>query len=605
MVATASSSTPSPASPAASAARAKPVRMFGRFQLLRLVGKSDRTMGWAAVDTRSQQECLLVILRQQLDAEAASAWLQAAQRAARLQHPQLAKPLEIGVHDRWPFMAYDRSRAVSWPEKFSRQGAPAAELAGWAAQIAQGLAFAHEAGVAHRDLQPWMLAIDELQQVSVMGLEAAAHPTETQHDGGLDALRAVRDAAQQDVLALGLVMHHALVGQPALDEPDVVHVIQRMPPLGQEIVRLPWTVPRPIPEPLRAIVNRCTDRQPRLRYRSARTLQRALEGWLKTQDDDGGPLALLRDRLRTVGVLPAQPGGAERVAHLALMERGRTSELAELVLGDIALAFELLRRVNSAQLRGGQVSDDGPVLMLRRAIAMLGLDGVRQAALGLRRWPGPLDDAAAGQLDTLMRRAHRAARLAVRLVPAGYDGEVVYLISLLQNLGRMVVQYHFPEEAEQIRKLMQNDDAPATAPDAHGMSPEAASFAVLGLDLDELGVAVAQHWGLDDSVLALMRRVPPNAPVRTADSDTDNLRTTASCAGELVDALNQPATRVQAALRQVVQRYARALNLSGREMQDALQLELQGGDATGLPHGSPLPAVGESSSSGLRRQNVS
>ncbi|WP_141292000.1 HDOD domain-containing protein, partial [Ideonella azotifigens] len=195
--------------------------------------------------------------------------------------------------------------------------------------------------------------------------------------------------------------------------------------------------------------------------------------------------------------------------------------------------------------------------------------------------------------------------LAVRLVPAGYDGEVVYLISLLQNLGRMVVQYHFPEEAEQIRKLMQNDDAPATAPDAHGMSPEAASFAVLGLDLDELGVAVAQHWGLDDSVLALMRRVPPNAPVRTADSDTDNLRTTASCAGELVDALNQPATRVQAALRQVVQRYARALNLSGREMQDALQLELQGGDATGLPHGSPLPAVGESSSSGLRRQNVS
>jgi eukaryotic-like serine/threonine-protein kinase len=28
---------------------------------------------------------------------------------------------------------------------------------------------------------------------------------------------------------------------------------------------------------------------------------------------------------------------------------------------------------------------------------------------------------------------------------------VVYLITLLQNLGRLVVHYHFPDEAQQIR----------------------------------------------------------------------------------------------------------------------------------------------------------
>ena len=70
------------------------------------------------------------------------------------------------------------------------------------------------------------------------------------------------------------------------------------------------------------------------------------------------------------------------------MDRQRTNELAEVVLQDLALAFELLRWVNSAQVRGAQVAGSGPVLTVRRAIAMLGLDGVRRAALGLRALAG-------------------------------------------------------------------------------------------------------------------------------------------------------------------------------------------------------------------------
>jgi HD-like signal output (HDOD) protein len=36
------------------------------------------------------------------------------------------------------------------------------------------------------------------------------------------------------------------------------------------------------------------------------------------------------------------------------MERERTNELADVVLEDPALSFELLRLVNSAQVRGGR-----------------------------------------------------------------------------------------------------------------------------------------------------------------------------------------------------------------------------------------------------------
>ena len=76
-------------------------------------------------------------------------------------------------------------------------------------------------------------------------------------------------------------------------------------------------------------------------------------------------------------------------------------------------------------------------------IAMVGMDGVRRAALALREWPGPLNEAGQSQLETLLERCKRAGRTALQLRPAGYDGEVVHLITVMQNLGRLLLQYHF------------------------------------------------------------------------------------------------------------------------------------------------------------------
>lgn len=568
----ASTHTAAPAKGEQPAGAKGPVRKFGRFQLLRLLGKSDRSMAWAVIDSRSQLECALIMPRQQvLDEAKTREWRETVERSARLSHPCVVPVLEIGEQDHWPYVVYDRSRSTTWLERFSREGWPPADVARWTAEAAQGLAYAHEAGVAHHDLQPWMLVITDEGRAAVWGLEVAAGSLTS--GGAIPSRQAQRQVAERDVLGLGLVMYQALAGEPALDEPDVDKVVHRLPPWGTEIVRLPWALRRPVPDPLRAMVNRATDRQERHRYRSARTLQKALEGWLKTiGDHQSGPLALLMDRIAAAGVLPAQPGGAERVAHLALMERCRTNELADLVLGDIALTFELLRLVNVAK-----VSSDGPILMLRRAIAMLGINGVRRAALGLRAWPGPMNEPAAVEMQSLIGRVHQAARLAVRLVPAGYDSEVIYLITLMQNLGRLVVQYHFPEEAHQIQRLMTTLEAGhAGATESQpGMSPEAASFAVLGADVDELGQAVARHWGLDDSVLGMFRRIGLTEGRHGSSGDGDVLRHAASCANDLLESTWLPPLRAQLIQRQAIQRHAKILGISGREMLEALQNELR------------------------------
>ena len=570
MSATATDPTPRSGSP----------RYFGRWQLLRLLGKSQHTMSWL-VAARDGHELMLVLPRVAPPAgDGLERWRQNVRRAARLAHPQLVPAVDVGVQDGWPYAAYDMTGLATLADRLGRKGLPGTEGAAIAAQLLQGLAYAHEAGVVHGDLQLSMALLDDQGQVRLAGLEVAcespsamalaAAATGSPQSSQLSTQRA---AAERDVLALGLLLHLVLAGAPALDEPDIGRALARLPPTGREIVRLPWAGAHAIAEPLRAIVNRATDRQERQRYRNARTLLHALEGWLKSESSVGdGVFGLLADKLRAAGVLPASAGAGARAARLAMMEHERNNELAEVVLEDLALSFELLRAVNTAQVRGAQVSGAGPVLTLRRAIAMIGLDGVRRAALTLRTWPGPLDDKGAAELEHLIERCKRAGRVAMALRPAAYDGEVVYLITLLQNLGRLVLQYHFADDAAQIRRLMQ-PGAPARQGELPepGMSEEGAAFAVLGADVEAIGHAVARWWGLEEGVLGMIRRPAPGAAVNTPQSDDEMLRLVAACANEAIDAMVLPAPKVAAELQRVVQRYGRLLDVSLRSLQDALQ----------------------------------
>lgn len=581
MVAPATPATPAPAT-----------RFFGRYELRRLLGKASGTMAWLAFDPRMGQEVVLTMPRlQPSDATALEHWLRDVRLAARLNHPNLAHVIEVGSQDHWPFIAVDRALGVTLGEWVRAHPAtPPIDVVPWLRQALDGLAFAHEAGVAHLDPQLHSILISEQGTVRLMALGVAGAAARRGSDTSREAshvramsvdtnqLRAHRDAAQRDLLAFGVLTHQLLTGQAVLDEADTARVIERMPPLGRDLVRLPWTTPHPIPEALRAIANRATAGQERLRYHNARTLMRALGGWLEVQAQDrGGPLALLLDRLHSVGHLPAGAGVGARVARLATVDGQHNDELAAQILQDIALSLEILRTVNAAQVQVTQVAGAGPVLTVRRAIALVGVNGVRNGARGLRAWPGPLSEIHAAALQRLMDRTRLAGHVAQALRPAGYDPEVVYLVAVLQNLGRLLVQYHFPEESEQIRQLMQAVPAAAAVDgvkpaEQPGMQEDGAAFAVLGVDIESLGIAVIRHWGMGEEVLQMARRMPTDKPVRTPDTDTDFLRAAASAANEAVDVLTQlPSARQVAGMVQVAQRYARVLGVGVKEVQEALE----------------------------------
>jgi len=585
---------------AVAAAPTHPTRSFGRFELRQLLGKSAGTMSWLAHDPIVARDVMLTMPRvQPATALAIELWQRDVRFAARLNHPNLAEVAEFGVQDHWPFVSVDRAQGTTLKEWVTAHPPTAPdEAVRWVIDILHGLAFAHEAGVAHLDLQLHNVLVDERGVARVMalgavGADATAPRVADAPSLSIDtlALRAKRAAATRDVLACGLLLHHLLTNQAPLDQPDLALAIERIAPRGRELIRLPWSTPLPIPEALRAIANRCTAGQERLRYQNARTLLGALTGWLDAQaQDGGGPLGLLLDRLRTVGHLPALPGLAARVARVTSLESQRTDEIADQVLDDMALTFELLRTLNTAQVQGTQVQGNGPVLTLRRIISLIGVNGVRLAANTLRSWPGPLNDTQAAALQATLDRVRLAGHLAQALRPAGYDPQVVYLIAMLQNLGRLMLRYHFADEAEQIQQLMAPSQGSRDAGVAEqpGLSEESAAYAVLGTDVESLGLVVGRHWGLGDDVLHMARRLALEAPVRKPDSDAEVLRLTASAANEAVDVVSTlSGPRATTALNQIAVRYARALGINTRELGDALKAAREA-----LRRGTPAPTSG-------------
>ena len=566
------SPTSAPTAPEASAA---PLRRFGRFELRALLSKTPRSLLWLVFDPRNGQELMLAMPREKPDgAEALALWKRTADASARISHPRLAHVVEQGEVEQWPYLAYDRALGETLEERLRRQATPLPlDVAAWVCQLLEGLAYAHEAGHVHRDIQLAHVLINAADQVRLLGLEVAQDLAGAGQEFNTQSRSATREAAEQDVLCVGLLLHRLLTGKPVLEQQDLRRAMELLQPQGRELVRLGWETPHPIPDALRAIANRATDRQARQRYHQARTFLRALEGWrTAAAHDEGGPIALLMDKLQRFGHLPASSTRLSQILGASGLEGQHAAALSGLVLDDMALSLELLRRVNNALKQSG-ASNSGTMLNMQRAIAMIGLNGLQAAVRALKPWPGPLSELQATVLRSLMKRVHRAGLIAQNLRPAGYDGEVIYLVCLLQNLGRLLVQYHFPDDAQQIRQLMQPPEPTEEAPHPTGMGEQAAAYAVLGCDLETLGSAVARYWGLDDDVQHMMHRASPDAPVRHASTDTEIIRLTCSFANELVDAMVQPEVRRKHALELATRRYARVLGLGLREVKEALKPE--------------------------------
>lgn len=537
-------------------------RMLGPYEIKALLGKSAASMLWLAVDTRTQAERLLLLPRHApADVDA---WLHRAKSAQRVQHPALAPAVDIGLADQRPYLAYDRALGLTVDERLARHRVPAPPLAvEWLLQLGEALATVHDAHCLMHELQPYQLLLAEDGKAHLIGFALFGDGPATDAPG-----RAAQQAGQAvETLCLGLLLNRLLGGRAPLETSDTTEALKRLAPNGSDFVRLGFDPQHPVDEALRAICNRATATLPPQRYLQARPLSRALDGWLqRVNQPDAGAVGQLLERLQRYGPLPVTRPEAVRAVLAGGLEQVHTGQMAALVQQDMALSLELLRRVN---LQRGAGADR--VLALQRAIKMLGLEQINAAATGLRPWPGVLAPERVLNLRLALARAHRAADVAVALAPAGYDPDMQRLAALLQNLGRLLMYYHLPDEADQVQALMKPPPPTEEHPNPQPLSERQAAFSVLGCDIDSLATAALRQWGLGEVAQQLALRPLADQAIHPPHGDVELLRMTAALANELVDALQlSDPRRRKSLLEATVRRYARALSLTTQDVQLAL-----------------------------------
>lgn len=565
---------PRPHLPSTSAPSAEPAagaRRLGRFELRRTLGRGAQATVWLAHDARLDREVAVKLLTTGPAGVQLDAWLHEARAVSRLTHPNIVPVFEADEEGGQPYLVFEYVAGPTLAELLRLRGAlPAREAATLVAGVLDALKTAHAAGIVHRDLKPSNILIDADGRARVMDFGVAARLSDA-HDRRVcgtpgyispEAARGEPPTPVMDVFATGMLLGQMLAGEPLLKERDPMRALARV---QNEDMALPVTLKHAVDDGLRAVLMRALARDPALRYPGAAAFRDALMAWLNPPQEaveaaaGGGTLEFLLRRMKHKTDFPALSDSVGRIQRVANAENVSIASLSSEILKDVALTNKLLRMVNTAHFSAA----GGSVSTVSRAVALVGFAGIRNMALSLVLLEHMQDKEHAQRLKEEFLRSLMAGTLADELSRGSRDSEEAFLSAMFQGLGRLLTEFYFAEEAQQVRALTHPATGAATAEGT-------ASQRVLGISFEELGLGVARAWGLPDSLQKAMRAPAGEAPAKLAEPGVERLRWLGGAANEVADALLHAADPVQR-IHEIGQRHARVLGITPRELTEAAQ----------------------------------
>lgn len=567
--------------------------IVGRFELKRVLGEGAQASVWLGFDARLEREVAVKLMRSDsaADPAAVSQWLQEARSVSRLTHPHIVPVFEADLHGQQPYLVFEYVPGQTLTQHLKSNGAlPVNAAVLMMLGVLDALAAAHAAGVVHRDLKPSNILVDAAGRARVMDFGIAARLNDP---GNLDqvvgtpgymspeATQGGLPTATMDVFSAGLVLVEMLAGDKLVKERDPYRAMYRV---ANADLALPDSLSSEVDDALRVILLRALARDPIQRWPTAAAFRDALQLWLAAGDastaDAGagsasssgsnGTLDFLLRRMRHKSDFPALSDSVTRIQRVANSESESIGSLSNEILKDVALTNKLLRMVNTAHFSQA----GGSINTVSRAVALIGFAGVRNMAMSLVLLEHMHDKAHANQLKEEFLRALMAGMLASELGAARREGEEAFLGAMFQNLGRLLTEYYFAEEARQVRGIV-------TASAGQGVSSvpvseESASTNVLGLSFEALGLGVAKAWGLPLTLQDCMRRPKGAPPLREPNDGAERLRWLTFTANQISDTLmRSPAEAAPARVAEVAKRCARALGTDAASIEAATALAQQ------------------------------
>jgi len=308
---------------------------LGPYKIVGAIGAGGMGEVYRAVDTRLGRHVAVKVLTQHLtnDVEATRRFETEARAAGQINHPNILAIYDIGIEDDKRYIVSELLEGESLRARIRQGSIPPRRAADYAAQMARGLAAAHERGIIHRDLKPENLFITRDGHVKILDfglvklmapripgavagdeheVTMAASPTEPGRllgTVGYMAPEQVRGGTgdhRSDIFAAGAILFEMLAGRPAFrgDSPieTLNAILKEDPPDFYELgIRVPGALER--------VVRHCLEKSPDDRFQSARDLAfdvGAMSG-LTSQNISirRGPPMRLRDVILPVAIAAA------------------------------------------------------------------------------------------------------------------------------------------------------------------------------------------------------------------------------------------------------------------------------------------------------------
>jgi serine/threonine-protein kinase len=255
-------------------------RQISRFEVLGELGNGAMGVVYKARDPLIDRLVALKTIGVEGGAEALAyrqRFFREARSAGGLNHPNIVTIHDVGESDNVAYIAMEFLGGQSLREILdSGTVLPIARIADIAAQIADGLAFAHDKGIVHRDIKPANIMVLDNGVVKITDFGIALMPSGTRTMAGTvfgspkyispERVRGDHVDGRSDIFSLGAVLYEMLTGLPPFSGTDLntlLYQILSVMPMS------PSSRNRNIPLAFDFIVATALAKDPAERYRNA------------------------------------------------------------------------------------------------------------------------------------------------------------------------------------------------------------------------------------------------------------------------------------------------------------------------------------------------
>ena len=216
-----------------------------------------------------------------------------AQAASALNHPNIVTVYDVGTHDGVPFIVSEVVEGASLREMLARAPLAVREALDLGAQMADGLAAAHQAGIVHRDFKPENVMVTRDGRVKILdfglalvgmrdGVPASEVDVTLTATGIIvgtvpymspEQARGAKVDYRTDQFSLGLTLYEMVTGRRAFSAETAAQILAAI--LDDEPEPIEKLNAR-VPAPVRWTIERCLAKDARQRYDATADLAREL-----------------------------------------------------------------------------------------------------------------------------------------------------------------------------------------------------------------------------------------------------------------------------------------------------------------------------------------